>query len=185
MMNKTEFIKELTAKLKYLPAEDREDAILYYTEYIEEMNLGDDEDVSEKIGQPKDVAKAILSDVKDKHISQQKEKKSAKGSATVAWLIVLGLLSAPLSVPLGIVLLAVGFALAVVVLAVFLAFSVTAIALVVAGLLSIVAIFQAPTFAQGFMVFGVGLVTIGLGVLLGLGLVQLVKLIFKSRKKSE
>ena len=36
-MNKEQFLKELNAKLKYLPEADRSDAIRFYDEYISEM----------------------------------------------------------------------------------------------------------------------------------------------------
>ena len=36
-MNKTEFINKLEKKLKYISKEDREDAICFYKEYIEDM----------------------------------------------------------------------------------------------------------------------------------------------------
>lgn len=183
-MNKAEFIRELSAKLKYIPAEDREDAISYYKEYIDEMNLKEGEDVTATIGQPKDVAKAILSEVKEKHINEQKEKKSAKGGATVIWLVVLGLLSAPVSIPLGIVAIVVIFAVAISVISVFLSIVVTVIAMVFAGILALLAIFTAVTFPQGLMCLGIGLTLIGFGVLIGLGLVKLVEAICGIKKKN-
>ena len=178
-MNKNEFIKELSTRLKYIPAEDREDAISYYTEYIEDMNLSEDEDVTKNIGQPKDVAKAILSDVKDKHISQQKESKSAKGTAMVVWLVILGLLSAPLSIPIGIVALALAFALVVTVAAIILSLFAAAAALLFGGIVALLAVFSVGSFGQGLFCFGIGLLTIGLGLALGLGMVKLVMLICK------
>ena len=40
-MNKTEFLKALEKQLKYLPKEDRDDALNYYSEYIDDMNLAE------------------------------------------------------------------------------------------------------------------------------------------------
>lgn len=184
-MNKNEFIKELSTRLKYIPAEDREDAISYYTEYIEDMHLDENEDVTEKIGQPKDVAKEILADVKDKHITQQKEHKSAKGGATVVWLVILGLLSAPLSIPLGIALLAIACVVVITALAVLITLGVAALALIFAGLVSIAAIFVAASFSQGLMCFGIGLTSIGVGILTGFGLFKLFQVIFNNRKNGK
>ena len=49
-MNKTEFLKALTKQLKYLPKEDREDAISYYSEYFEDSGIDDNEDVALRFG---------------------------------------------------------------------------------------------------------------------------------------
>ena len=102
-MNKEQFLKELNAKLKYLPEADRSDAIRFYDEYISEMELADDEDVAAKLGTPKEVAADIISQCTQKHMDNENEQKTVKGSATTAWLIILGILSLPLSLPIAIV----------------------------------------------------------------------------------
>ena len=59
-MNRADFVKELDKRLKYIPKEDREDAIEYYTELISDMGLGENDDVAAKLGSPKEVAKQIV-----------------------------------------------------------------------------------------------------------------------------
>ena len=59
-MNKEGFIKELDKRLKYIPKEDREDAIEYYTELISDMGLDEAHDITERLGSPKECAKKIL-----------------------------------------------------------------------------------------------------------------------------
>ena len=39
-MNKNAFIKELSKRLRYIPKEDREDAVEYYTELMTAVNGG-------------------------------------------------------------------------------------------------------------------------------------------------
>ena len=51
-MNKEEFLKELNVRLKYLPENDRADAIRFYDEYISEMELEEGEDIVEKPVRP-------------------------------------------------------------------------------------------------------------------------------------
>lgn len=174
-MNKNDFIKDLSKRLKYLPKEDREDAIAYYTEYFDEMNPSADEDVTATIGQPKDVAREILSDVKDKHIGKQKEEKNVKNAATVTWLIILGFFSMPFTVPLGIVALVVILVLVIAIFVIVLAFAIAALAVAVAGIISLIAAFAGPSFGQGIMAIGIGLLLLGLGVLMGVGTVYLAK----------
>lgn len=174
-MNKNEFIMELAKKLKYLPQEDREDALAYYTEYIDEMELGEDEDVTASIGQPKDVAKSILADVKDKHITQQKEEGSVRGGAMVTWLIILSFFSAPITVPLGIAAVAVVFALMICVFSILLAFGITAFALILAGIIVVALGFSAPGAGATIMVIGAGLFCIGFGLLIGIGVIMAAK----------
>ena len=191
-MNKNEYIKELEKRLKYIPREDREDAIEYYTELMSDMELGDDEDVTAKLGTAKEAAKKILDECTQKHVDEYEEKKTVKGHATVVWLSVLGLLSLPLSLPLGIAVLAIAFSLIIVLIAMIVTAAVTSIALVLGGVASLIFMWTAPGIAQKVVVFGMGLCTLALGVLLGLGVYYLtrgiVRKIFRrgsDRKKEE
>ena len=67
-MNKKEFLGSLEKHLKYLPKEDREDALNYYSEYIDDYNFAENEDISAKLGNPKDIAKNIIKECAEKHI---------------------------------------------------------------------------------------------------------------------
>ncbi len=174
-MNKTAFLKELNKRLRYIPKEDREDAVEYYTELISDMGLDEADDVTAKLGSAKDVAKIILKECTQKHVEDYEEKKSVKGHATVVWLSVLGVLSLPVSLPLA----AVVFALAVVIIAValvlVLSFGAASLSMVVSGLCALGIMFVAPGAATKAAVFGTGLVLLGLGSLLGYGLFALIR----------
>ena len=176
-MNKVDFIKELDKRLKYIPKEDREDAVEYYTELISDMELDDAADVAEKLGSPKEVAKKIVDECGQKHEEAYEENRTVKGHATVVWLSVLGLLSLPLSLPLAIVVLALVFAVIIVVITLLLTLAVTALALVVGGAGSLVIMWMAPGFAQKAVIFGMGLVSLSVGVLMCFGVYNLTKLI--------
>ena len=179
-MNKNEFMKDLSKRLKYLPKEDREDAIAYYNEYFEEMNPEENEDVTPALGQPKDVAKEILSDVKDKHISKQKEEKNVRNAATITWLVILGFFSMPLTVPIGIVALAVVLVLIVCILVIIITFGCCSLAIALSGIAMFVLAFMAPGIMQALMAAGIGLLLLGIGLLWGLGTVLMTKNLFRA-----
>lgn len=179
-MNRAEYIKELDKRLKYIPKEDREDAIEYYTELISDMGLTDSEDVTVKLGSAKEAAKKILDECTQKHVAQYEEKKTVKGHATVVWLSILGLLSLPVSLPLAIVVIALVFTVIVVIAAIIISIAASAVALVLAGLVSLVIMWTAPGVAQKAVIFGVGLCMLAVGILLCLGVFYLIRAIFRS-----
>ncbi|MBQ7582580.1 MAG: DUF1700 domain-containing protein [Lachnospiraceae bacterium] len=178
-MNKVAYIKELTKRLKYIPGEDREDAIEYYTELMSDMGLDDADDVEKSLGSPKEAAKKILDECTTKHIEEYEDKKTVKGHATVVWLSILGVLSLPLSLPLAVVVLVLAITLIVVFLAILISFAATAFALVVSGLASFVLMWAAPGIAQKVVVLGFGLCSLAVGTLIAFGLVALIRLIFR------
>ncbi len=189
-MNKAEFLNELDKRLKYIPREDREDAIEYYTELMSDMGFDDTEDVSLKLGSAKDAAKKILDETTQKHVSAYEEKKTVKGHATVVWLTILGLLSLPISLPLAIAVIAIAFAVIVTIIAVIIAVAATGAGLVVGGLGSLIVMWFAPGFGQKAVILGTGLCAIAVGVLLCIGMYCLVGFIFRKifrrdRKKEE
>ncbi len=178
-MNKAEYLKELEKRLKYIPKEDREDALEYYTELISDMELDDAADVIEKLGTPKDVAKKIVDECGEKAEQAYEENKTVKGHATVVWLSILGALSLPLSLPLAIVVLALAFSLIVVIVSILLTLAVTAFALVIGGVGSLVVMWAAPGIAQKLVILGMGLVSLAFGVLMGIGVFYLTRLIIR------
>ena len=124
-MTKHEFLKELEKRLRHLPREDREDALRYYSEYIDDMNLPPEADVSARLGTPKDVAKNIINNCTKKHMDSKGIKEKAKS----LWLVVLSLFVSPLALPLALVIAGVIVVAVIVVILAVLAVA----ALVVAG----------------------------------------------------
>ena len=78
-MNKERFMIELERLLRGLPAEEKEDALNYYREYIEDAGFSDIDDVTDKLGTPKSVARSILGESVDKYVEEQKESKILEG----------------------------------------------------------------------------------------------------------
>ena len=178
-MNKEGFLKELDQRLKYIPKEDREDAIEYYTELISDMELDEAQDVTERLGSPKECAKKILDECTQKHVDEYEENKTIKGHATVVWLTIIGILSLPVSLPLAIAVIAIAIALVVVAAALIISFAAAAIALVISGLVSLVAMWAAPGFSQKLVILGMGLTALAFGTLLGFGVYELTTLIIR------
>ena len=179
MMNKEGFIKELDKRLKYIPKEDREDAIEYYTELISDMGLDEAQDITERLGSPKECAKKILDECTQKHVDEYEENKTVKGHATVVWLTIIGVLSLPVSLPLAVAVIIIALALVIVAFSVFLSLAVAAVALVFSGLVALIAMWLAPGFSQKLVVFGMGLAALGLGTLIGFGVYMLIRLIVR------
>lgn len=178
-MNKSEYIKELERRLKYIPTEDREDAISYYTEYLDEIELSESEDISSKIGTPKEIAKEIIENATTKAINEQQENKSVKGSGKIVWLVILGIASIPVSLPLVCVALAVAITLMITIFAIVFSFVVAAVAIVFAGFCALAASVITPGFANKLIGIGAGAAMIGVGVLALFGSIALYKLIVK------
>lgn len=188
-MNKAEFLSELEKRLLYIPADDRKDALEYYSEYIDDMSADENTDIIEKLGTPKDVSRDIIDQCTQKHIEQVNENNSVKGKATVAWLKLIGILSLPLSLPLGIGLIAVAICIVLALLAVILSLYISSVAFVLAGAVSTVWGIIVPGFGQKLFTVGIGLTLIGAGILIFILITYVFKLlsrlIFKKKGSKE
>lgn len=175
-MNRTEFLDELNRRLKLVPKEDREDALAYYDEYISDCGPDEYADVEPLVGTPKEVAEKIIADCKVKHATEQREKKTVRGTASTLWLIILGIASLPVSLPLVITAVVLALVLVLVVVVILIAFAVTGLATAIGGILTIAAIFlsvSVSTIGQILIMLGLGLVGISLGLLIIIGTARL------------
>ncbi|MCR5846886.1 MAG: DUF1700 domain-containing protein [Lachnospiraceae bacterium] len=163
-MNKSEFLKALTKQLKYLPKEDREDAISYYTEYFEDSGIDENEDVSLRFGDPKKLAGEIINATTMKHIYDNEAKRSPKKTAKIIWISIISILSLPISLPIAICLLIVVLTLFITLFAVFLAFLWSAIAIMAAGVGIFIAGFFVAGIGQKLVCFGIGLIVFAVGM---------------------
>ena len=81
-MDKSEFLRILEANLSDIPAEEREGAIRYYSEYIDDA--GGSEAIFDELGDPAELAKNIRneefpSDAEVKNVSAAKGTQSVPG----------------------------------------------------------------------------------------------------------
>lgn len=174
-MNKKKFLDVLKRKLRHLPKEDRVDAIAYYEEYLAEINLAEDEDVTLRVGQPSKIAREIIGNCTEKHLDKQKETGGIRNSATVIWVVLLGICASPIAIPMAAMLVILLFACVVVVACIVLAFGCAGAGILVAGIFSIPCIFWATGFAQKMVCFGMGVIAIGFGMLFLIGVMKVAK----------
>lgn len=172
-MNKHIFLQRLEKALRHIPKDDREDAISYYTEYFEEMGADDNQDISESLGKPEDIAKEIIAACTEKHIEDQKVQGGVKKSATVIWMIILAIFAAPIALPLAIAGIIMLFAILITLLALVFSIFCAGAAFIFAGLVMLTAIFFAGSFAQGLVCAGIGLLLLGFGLLILIAMTQL------------
>lgn len=176
-MNRKEFMEALRKQLRYLPKEDREDAIGYYEEYLMDLDVSEEEDITSIVGQPKEVVQAILADCTEKHYEEQKEGGSAKKSGVMVWLVILGIFAAPFAFPVAIMILCLLFM--VLILAASIVFTVLCfvVAIILAGAAALVGVVWAGSIAQRIVCLGMGLAFIGAGLLGVVILVELAKVL--------
>ncbi len=92
-MTKQEYLNSLRIALGTKPQEEVDSALIYVQEYFDE--LMDDEKAIQQLGTPQEFAKNILG--QDVFSTEEKNKSPRKNKL---WLIILGILSAPISIPL-------------------------------------------------------------------------------------
>ena len=178
-MNKKEFMGSLEKHLKYLPKEDREDALNYYSELIEDSGFSEEDDISAKLGDPKKIAKNIIAECTEKHIENHNEKKTPKSSASIVWMTILMICSLPVTLPLAIALLLVFIYLLFAVIVVIFACGVSFLAVAASGLAILFGGFFAAGIGQKLVLWGTGLVLTAVGILLFVGIVKLAELFVK------
>lgn len=168
-MDRKMYMEALARELKRLPKEEREEAILYYSEYFDDAGPEHEAEVMEELGDAKALAAQILKEVAIKRL-EEPGRAAKKGLSTV-WIVVLALCAAPIGLPLLLLFLIVGLALAICVLAVFFSVVIIGVVFLAAGGLGVgVGFYFMPTqFANALAVAGSSLLLGGIGLLLLLG----------------
>lgn len=82
-MNKQEFLKALADELRDFPAEERTQAIQFYTEYFEDAGTENEACVLQELGSPQKVAQILRANCKDAHTPSD-EPSSAKDTKTAS-----------------------------------------------------------------------------------------------------
>ncbi len=167
-MNKSQFLKELTKNLRNLPAEDREDALIYYTEYLDDMGVSAEDDVTQKLGTPKAVAAEIVANCVDKRL-----KSGTRRGNIVALKIVLGSLFVKPAAAVALVLM-----VTCIIAAAFSA-ALCGVCLAAAGAACVPGMLWAIGAAQKLVIFGFMLLLAALGIIIIMLTVKLAGLGFK------
>lgn len=177
-MNRTEFISQLKENLSNLPAEERENAISYYTEYLDDAVVGNlnensntniEERIIRELGSPSKIASQIIGNYAVSDIATSP--KSAQKGLSTLWIVILAIFASPIALPIAFGAVALAFALIVTIFSFVFAFALAAAACIVSGGFIIIVGFRilltSFDFATFFLFVGGGLITIAIGIIFG------------------
>ncbi|WP_249074117.1 DUF1700 domain-containing protein [Lysinibacillus sp. BPa_S21] len=176
-MNRASFLKKLRGKLQRLPAHEIDAALAYYEEYFDEAGEENEQRVIQQLGSPSHVASQIMADyaLKDLEVTST----STKKNVSAIWLIILAILSAPLSLPLLVVAIALIFSFGAVIFSVIIAIIATMLGIFFGGIVALISGFFILTqhWQTAILFMGVGFIVTGLGILLFPIVARLIKTI--------
>ena len=171
-MTQSQFLRVLSRRLRGLPEAEREEALRYYKEYLQDAGLDPKADVTPLVGTPHECARGILAD----SLIRREQEATVRSGWQSFWLVLLGIFAAPVALPLAIA----AFVLLIVVFAVLAALFVSGVALAIAGVALLpAAIFMAGALGQGLIAAGYGLLLISVGILMMIGTAALWRLVVR------
>lgn len=177
MMNRASFLKKLRGKLQRLPAHEIDAALAYYEEYFDEAGEENEQRVIQQLGSPSHVASQIMADYALKDLEASST--STKKNMSAIWLIILAIISAPLSLPLLVVAIALIFSFGAVIFSFIIAIIATILGIFFGGIVALISGFfiLAQDWATALLFMGVGFIVTGLGILLFPIVARLIKTI--------
>jgi len=128
-MNRKAFLTELRRELDRLPTEERENAIAYYEEFLDEAGPENEAATIQGFGAPR----AIAAELRAEHVLSTPSKTPREGALRL-WVVILAIFASPIAIP-------VAMGLFLLIGSLIFAFGITAFALLVAGMGSIVGAF--------------------------------------------
>lgn len=172
-MTKTEYMKELSRRLRPLPKEDFQKAIDYFEEYFADAGPENEAQVIEDLGTPEFAARQLVTNLA---ISNTKEPtKDVKKGLSAVWVGILALCAAPIALPLAFVVVLLVALFLFTILLLLGSLGLMGIAAVITGPLNIIAGFT--VLSQSLPVFlsclGSGLLLTGIGLLISLAALHL------------
>ena len=172
-MDKRTFIKELRRQLESLPFEEREDAVSYYEEYLEEAGPEGEAEAIANFGTVEEVAARIMGEKQKKTTTAPPEytasaKRQGMSSTTKMVLLIVTL---PITIPL----VSAAFGLLLGLFGTILGFGAAGIAMMGGGVYALIFSFGVMTSSVPTFIFflGVALVVLALGTLFFVGAYQL------------
>lgn len=154
------YILQLKQYLIDLPNSDLKDVVQFYQEFLLDGNYHNEADIITELGTPKQLARKIMADysvsVPEK---EETQKTSSKSSLKTIWVILLGVLAAPIGIPLALAAVVVMVAVLIALAAVFIALAIVITSLFVSGVFILVRSFGllfGGNWASGFFYVGGG-----------------------------
>lgn len=177
-MDKETYIRILRRKLNDLNEEDIEDAIDYVSEYFDEAGEENLSSVLQELGSPSKFAATIKANTATRDFHSEKKQTPRTNASNLKKIVTIGLGICALPVALPLVL--VMFALMLVFFCLMIAFALTAFAGLMACLISGIPLIIRSFFLIGdtgnsLMNAGAGFISIGIGLLLMIGGIKLVR----------
>ncbi|MFJ7734812.1 DUF1700 domain-containing protein [Lysinibacillus sp. NPDC097287] len=174
-MDKAGYLKSLRSKLHRLPVHEIDAALIYYEEYFDEAGEGNEQQVIQQLGPPSQVAAQILADLAIKDLDETPT--STKKNMSAFWLIILAILSAPLSLPLLATAIALIFSAGAVVFSLVIAIVAIVGGFLFGGIFYLVSGFLILTdhWPTALLFIGIGLTITGFGVLIFSPTIRLIK----------
>lgn len=165
-MNRASYLKKLRGKLQRLPAHEIDAALAYYEEYFDEAGEENEQHVIQQLGSPSHVASQIMADYALKDLEATST--STKKNVSAIWLIILAIISAPLSLPLLVVAIALIFSFGAVIFSVIIAIIATVCSIFFAGIVALISGFFILTqdWQTALLFMGIGFIVTGLGILI-------------------
>lgn len=187
-MNRSEFIKILRRELSKLPQDEIDAAVEYYEEYFDDAGPDRVDELIQEFGSPKKIAAQIKAEYAARKLDEEDASTAKKGVSAI-WIVILGICSAPVSLPVAVVLVALticGFAIAlsvvVAIFAVIIGAVAAALGMLIMGVLAIpVSLATALLFIGGGIVLLAVFATVG--VLAVIGVKKAVSVIVRSVRK--
>lgn len=165
-MTKHEFLQRLEQGLRGLSPEDREDALAYYRDFLEEAGPEREGEVLQSFGDPAHLCAQIKAETAAKQLADAPS--GTHSSLHVIFLTIGAIFAAPVALPLALAAVVVVVALIVYIFSVFLAVWAAAIGSGLVGIAAIVT--SVPSFSlglwEGLLLLGSGIAAASLGALI-------------------
>lgn len=173
-MNKVidNYILSLKRNLTALPDDDLQDVVEFYQEFLLDGDFYSESAIVNELGTPKQLARKILADysiANSTREDQEPEESSSKSNLKTIWFILLGVLAAPVGIPLVIATVFIMVAVLVVFAAIFIGFVMASAALFLAGLFIFAKSFGmlfSPYWTTGLFYLGASVILICIGLML-------------------
>lgn len=165
-MNKTEYMQELSQRLRHLPKDDFDKAIDYYEEYFADAGTENEAQVIEDLGTPEFAARQLVTTIAINNTKEPAD--NVKKRLNAVWVGILAVCAAPIALPMAFVLVVL---IAVFILVIFIllaSIAITGASLIITTPVSIAA--GCTVLGTSFPVFisclGIGLLSGGTGLLI-------------------
>lgn len=171
-MNKEEYMEELRKCLQDVVEPEREEALRYCEEYLDEAGEENIQQAMDELGKPSKFSAQIKAEAAIR--SSENHQKNRKGNSSFhnIWLIFLGIMAMPLALPLLFAAILLMFAFFLVIISLILSGFIIAGACVIASIAFFVSIIILPFSASSMIRLGGGCFLLGMGLLLIIGMYQ-------------